>query len=67
MYEGYHKYIYDGPVILFDKLVADHWKGETMAPTENKARSNLAYQAKKQLNVIAGTKVKLPGEIKMIN
>lgn len=67
MYDEYHKYIYDGPVILFDKLVADHWKGETMAPTESKARSNLAYQAKKQLNVIAGTKVKLPGEIKMIN
>lgn len=67
MYEEYHKYSYDGPVILFDKLVADHWKGETMAPTENKARSNLAYQAKKQLNIIAGTRVKLPGEIKMVN
>lgn len=67
MYDEYHKYIYDGPVMLFDKLVADHWKGETMAPTENKARSNLAYQAKKQLNIIAGTRVKLPGEIKMVN
>ncbi len=67
MYEEYHKYSYDGPVILFDKLVADHWKGETMALTESKARSNLAYQAKKQLNIIAGTRVKLPGEIKMIN
>lgn len=67
MYEEYHKYSYDGPVILFDKLVADHWKGETMAPTESKARSNLAYQAKKQLNIIAGTRVKLPGEIKMVN
>ena len=67
MYEEYHKYSYDGPVILFDKLVADHWKGETMSPTESKARSNLAYQAKKRLNIIAGTRVKLPGEIKMIN
>lgn len=67
MYDPYHKYTYDGPVILFDKLVADHWKGETMAPTVSKARSNLAYQAKKQLNLIAGTKVKLPGEIKIVN
>lgn len=67
MYDPYHKYIYDGPVMLFDRCVADHWKGETMAPTVSKARSNLAYQAKKQLNLIAGTKVKLPGEIKIVN
>lgn len=67
MYDQYYKYEYDGPVMLFDKLVADHWKGETMAPTETKARSNLAYQAKKQLNLIAGTKVKLPGKLKIVN
>lgn len=67
MYEEYHKYAYDGPVIFFDKCVADHWKGETMAPNEKKARSNLTYQAKKQMNLIAGTNVKLPGEIKIIN
>ena len=66
MYEAYHKYVYDGPVMFFNKLVADHWKGETMAPSENKARSNLSYQAKKQLNLIAGTDVKLPGKIKMV-
>lgn len=66
MYEEYQKYSYDGPVMLFDKCVADHWKGETMAPNQNKARSNLAYQAKKQMNLIAGSKVSLPGEIKMV-
>ena len=67
MYEVYHKYTYDGPVMFFDKLVADHWKGETMAPSEQKARSNLSYQAKKQLNLIAGTNVKLLGKIKMVS
>lgn len=66
MHEEYRKYVYDGPVMSFNKLVADHWKGETMAPSENKARSNLSYQAKKQLNLIAGTDVKLPGKIKMV-
>ena len=66
MYEAYHKYVYDGPVMFFNKLVADHWKGETMASSESKARSNLSYQAKKQLNLIAGTDVKLPGKIKMV-
>jgi hypothetical protein len=54
-------------VLYFDKLVADHWKGETMAPSEQKARSNLTYQAKQKLNLIAGTNVKLPGKIKMVN
>ena len=66
MYEAYHKYVYDGPVMFFNKPVADHWKGETMAPSESKARSNLSYQAKKQLNLIAGTDVKLPGKIKIV-
>jgi hypothetical protein len=67
MYEEYHKYQYEGPVIFFDKCVADRWKGETMAPSEKKARSNLSYQAKQQLRLIAGTRVTLPGKIKMVN
>lgn len=67
MYEPYHKYTYYGPVMFFNKLVADHWKGETMAPNIKKARNNLSYQAKNQLNLIAGSKVELPGKIKMVN
>ena len=65
MYEPYQKYMYDGPVLEFDRCVADHWKGETMAPSEKKARSNLTYQYKKQNNRVPGTKVTLPGKIKM--
>lgn len=67
MYEEFHKYTYDGPVLSFNTLVADHWKGETMAPSEKKARSNLAYQVKKQMNLVASTKVSLPGKIKIVN
>lgn len=67
MIEGYHKYAYDGPIIVFDRLVADHWKGETLAPSKRKARSNLAYQAKQQMNLLACANVKLPGEIKTVN
>lgn len=63
----YRKYVYDGPVLEFDKLVANHWKGETMALSEKKARSNLAYQYKKKNNRNAGIKATLPGEIKMVN
>ena len=63
--QDYHKYTYDGPVMEFDRLLADHWKGETMAPSEKKARSNLIYQFKKQNSRIVGTKISLPGKIKM--
>lgn len=67
MHEEYDKYAYEGPVMSFDKCMIDRWKGETMAPTKSKARSNLIYQAKRQLNLIPGVKVTLPGEIKMVN
>ena len=63
----YHKYIYDGPVMEFNTCVADHWRGETVATSESKAKSNLAYQYKKQNNRIAGTRVTLPGKIVMVN
>ena len=50
-----HKYYYDGPVKIFDQCASDHWKGETTAISESKARS-----------LVASTKVTLPGEIRMI-
>lgn len=64
--QDYHKFIYDGPVMEFGKLLADHWKGETMAPSVDKARSNLTYQFKKKNNRIAGTHITLPGKIIMV-
>ena len=67
MHEEYHKYVYDGPVMVFNTLVADHWKGETMAPSEQKARSNLTYQFKTKNNRVVGSKITLPGKIKMVN
>lgn len=67
MHEEYHKYVYEGPVMMFNTLVTDRWKGETMAPSEAKARSNLAYQFKTQNNRVARSKYSLPGKIKMIN
>ena len=61
------KYIYEGPVMEFDRCVVNHWKGETLAVSESKAKSNLAYQYKKQNHRLAGTKVTLPGKIKKID
>lgn len=61
-----HKYSYIGPVMEFDKLVAEQWKGETMATSEKKAKSNLAYQYKKKNNRIASVKVTLPGKVILV-
>ena len=62
-----NKYSYNGPVRVNGNLVADHWKGETMAVSENKARNNLAYQYKKSHNLIASVKVTLSGNITIIS
>ena len=66
MQEPYHKYTYDGPVLEFDRIVAEHWKGETMAPSEKKARNNLAFQFKQQYNRVARSKITLPGKVEEI-
>lgn len=57
------KYKYEGPVMEFDNCIANKWTGETIAPSKNKARSNLAYQFKKQNNRVPSAKVKLPGKL----
>ena len=62
-----HTYVYEGPVMEFDRCVANKWKGETIATSESKARSNLTYQFKKTTNRVPGTRIILPGKIKVIN
>lgn len=57
------QYNYNGPVMEFDRCVSNNWKGTTYAASEKKARSNLAYQFKKQNNRIASTRISLPGKL----
>ena len=59
-----NQYSYSGPVMEFDRCVSDNWKGTTYAVSEKKAKSNLAYQFKKQNNRIAATRISLPGKLK---
>lgn len=61
------RYLYKGPVMNFDTLLTDRWEGETVAPSEKKARSNLAYQFKIRNNCVVGTKIALPGKIILID
>lgn len=62
-----NKYVYNGPVLEFDRLLTDHWKAETMAVSESKAISNLKYQFKKDHNRLVGSNISLPGKIRMVN
>lgn len=59
-------YSYRGPVMVFDKCVEYYWTGETTASSEKKARSNLAYQYKKEMGLIPQTKVSITGKLKII-
>lgn len=58
-----NQYSYDGPVLIFGRCVANHWKASTFAVSERKARTNLAYQFKKKNNALPSTKVELPGKV----
>lgn len=57
------KYSYDGPVEEFGKCITNRWQGVTYAISERKARSNLAYQYKRQFKKVTNTKVNLPGKL----
>ena len=56
-------YSYTGPVTMFDRCVANCWKGETYASSEKKAKSNFIFQYKQQNGLIPASKVNLPGKL----
>ena len=57
------QYTYSGPVMEFDNCIEHCWKASTFAASENKAKSNLAYQYKKKNNKLRNTKITLPGKL----
>ena len=59
-------YTYDGPVLKFNVCVDNRWKGRTEAPTEAKAKNNLAFQYKKQNKMTPNTIVTLPGKLVLV-
>ena len=56
-------YSYNGPVLEFDRCIVNRWKGQTYAASESKARSNLAFQFKRETGRLPRTKITLPGKI----
>lgn len=61
-----NKYSYNGPVMEFDRCIANKWRGETMAVSEKKAKSNLVHQFKKKNNRTAATRISLPGNVELV-
>lgn len=56
-------YSYNGPVLEFDRIVANRWRGQTYAMSAAKARSNLAFQFKRETGKLPRSKIILPGKI----
>lgn len=62
-----NKYIYNGPVMEFEKCIANHWEASTYAVSEKKARSNLIFRFKQETNKMPYAKIVLPGKITMVD
>lgn len=56
---------YKGPVLYFNRCIVNEWIGYTNAPSEAKAKSNLAFRFKRENGYSPSAKIVLPGEIKM--
>lgn len=59
-------YSYDGPVLEFDRIIANRWKASTRATSEKKARSNLAHQYKEQYGKVPRSSISIPGKLTII-
>lgn len=60
-------YLYDGPVMRFEKCIVNRWRGYVYAASEKQARANLTYQFKKENNLLPGSRVTLPGKIQLLS
>lgn len=61
------KYSYDGPVKQFDTIIDNRWRGDTIASSEAKARSNLVYRYKIEHGKVPSAKITLPGKLIAVN
>lgn len=58
-------YEYNGPIMLFNRCIANYWHGATVAVTEAKAKSNMAHQYKRENNLEPTAKITLPGNVEV--
>ena len=65
--EAMNKYVYEGPVMYFDKIIDRHYRAETMAKSAAKARSNLTYSYKRKYGYEPYAAISLPGDIELVD
>lgn len=61
-----NKYSYNGPVMEFDRCIADRWKGETVAVSEKKAKANLIFRYKQENGKATNARISLPGKLTVV-
>lgn len=54
-------YRYEGPIMKFEQMVSSKWIGYTRANTPGRAKSNLTFQAKRELGLLPTAKISLVG------
>ncbi len=60
-----NRYRYNGGVMIYDRVVADHFKAETWAVSPKKAANNIVFQYKKKCNVAPHIPVRLTSDIRL--
>lgn len=61
-----YDYVYEGPVMAFERCIDTHWRAETRAVPESKARANLEYRYKKMSGRSQDSKITLTGKFRKI-
>lgn len=58
-----YNYYYFGPVMHFDKIVTNRWKGETTASSEAEAKRNLSFKFRQEAGLERNARITLPGKL----
>lgn len=61
-----YRYVYEGPVMVFDTLVTSKVTRETVAANEKRAKTNIGYRLKEELNLAPTARINLPGKLKRL-
>lgn len=64
--ENKHCYSYNGPIYIYDRMIAPSWSLQTYATTEGRAKANFEYQAKMKLGLLPNAKIRLPGKVVLV-
>lgn len=59
-------YMYDGPVLSFDRGIDKRYFALTTAVSENQARNNLTFRYKMEKGFAPNARISLPGKIILV-